>query len=387
MPVDAVREVVDLAQDVARDVLVPNCSAVDTEGRWPKESLQALQEARLGGLVAPRDAGGRGLGLSALTRVTEELGRVCPSTAMCFAMHCVGTAVIAAKPTEEQKERYLAPISEGSHLTTLALSEPGTGAHFWLPQTKLSREEDASLRLNGTKTFVTNGGYADSYVVSAAAAHEDAPPGEFSCAVVPASTEGIVWGPEYRGLGMRGNSARGMELRDVVVSRDALLGQEGDEIWYVFNVIAPYFLLGMAGVYLGIAVAALEHTIEHMKGRRYTHTGTTLAQQPVLQHRVGILWAEIARTRALIYSAAGQGDAGDPDALSAISSAKAEVAECVVTLVNECMTLTGGIAYRDGSPLERLLRDGRAAPVMSPTTDLLRTWVGRAALGLPLLGE
>lgn len=384
LPLEAL---LDRARDCVREVLIPDADAIDREARWPKEQLHSLQEAGLGGLVAPSQAGGQGQGLLGLARVSEVLAQGCSSTAMCFAMHCVGTAAIAAKPTEDQGQRYLRPIAEGGHLTTIALSEPGTGAHFWLPQTKLRRSDDGRYVLDGTKTFVTNGGYADSYVVSTVAGGEDAQPGDFSCVVVPAAADGLVWGPAWTGLGMRGNSARGVELKGVRVPEGDLLGQEGDEIWYVFNVVAPYFLIGMAGVYLGIATSAFEFTLEHMKQRRYSHTGATLSQQSVLQHRVGVLWSRIEMTRRLIYEAAFRGDKGHPDALQILASAKAEVAVCVVDVVNECMTLTGGITYRDGSRLERLLRDGRAAPVMSPTTDILRTWAGRAALGLPLVGE
>jgi alkylation response protein AidB-like acyl-CoA dehydrogenase len=186
---------------------------------------------------------------------------------------------------------------------------------------------------------------------------------------------------------MRGNASRTVELRNVAVPSRDLLGQPGDEIWYVFEVIAPYFLVAMAGTYLGIATAALEEARAHLTKRRYSLSGATLAQQPVLQHRLGTLWAEVERTRRLIYHAAVQGDTGASDAVIALLSAKAEVADCVVHVANEAMTLTGGIAYRENADLGRHLRDARAAHVMAPTTDLLRTWTGRLLLGLPLLGD
>ncbi|MBC7290684.1 MAG: acyl-CoA dehydrogenase, partial [Actinotalea sp.] len=120
---------------------------------------------------------------------------------------------------------------------------------------------------------------------------------------------------------------------------------------------------------------------------RHSHTGRTLADEPVLQHRLGVLWAQVERTRRLVYWAADEAETGGPDALPALASAKAEVADAAVGTVNEVMTLLGGMAYRDRSPVERHLRDVRAAHVMAPTTDVLRTWTGRAALGIPLLGE
>jgi alkylation response protein AidB-like acyl-CoA dehydrogenase len=184
---------------------------------------------------------------------------------------------------------------------------------------------------------------------------------------------------------MRGNDARTLELRDVPIPGSQLLGQEGDQIWYMFNVVAPYFLMAMSGTYLGIAVAALEEARSHLSARSYSHSGTTLASEPLLQHRMGILWAKVARTRALVRYAAEAGDRGAEDALPALCSAKAEVAECAVDVVGETMTLLGGKGYGEESPVHRMLRDARAAHVMSPTTDLLRTWAGRAVLGLPIL--
>lgn len=373
------------ATEIADGVVAADAAAVDQEGRWPEAGLRALCE-ELGGMVVPEEHGGAGHGLGALVRVGEILGARCASTALCFGMHCVASAVISAKATPQQAVRYLEPIAAGQHLTTLALSEPGTGSHFWISESALQRTP-RGYRIDGRKTFVTNGGHADSYVVSTVGATPDAPAGEFSCLVVDGDAPGLVWGPPWTGLGMRGNSSRSLALEGVASPPEALLGAEGDQIWYVFHVVAPYFLAAMAGTYLGIAVAAFEEARLHLTERRYSHGGTRPAQQPVVQHRMGELWATIERTRQLLHHAAEQGDVGGPDALPALCSAKAEVAEAAVAVVNEAMTLVGGIGYREGTSMERHLRDVRAAHVMSPTTDILRTWVGRAVLGENLLAE
>ena len=382
----SLEKVLDRATEVARDVAGPAAESVDEQARWPEEALQALQAADLGGLVVPEDAGGLGHGMVALAQVCEILAGECASTAMCFGMHGVGSAVIAAKATDEQRTRYLEPIAAGTHLTTLTLSEPGTGAHFWMPQTELRHDGDR-LVVSGTKTFVTNGGHADSYVVSAKAADAGGPIGEFSCVIVDADAAGVEWGPAWDGLGMRGNSSRGVELQDVELGRSGLLGEEGDQIWYVFRVIAPYFLTAMSGSYLGVAAGALEDMRLHVTQRRYSHDGSRLAEQPVIQHRVGELWAVVERTRRLVYHAASVADDDDPGALPALTAAKAEVAECATDVVNGAMTLVGGIGYREHGSLARRLRDARAAHVMSPTTDLLRLWTGRAVLDEHLLAD
>ncbi|HEX6272095.1 MAG TPA: acyl-CoA dehydrogenase family protein [Polyangiaceae bacterium] len=378
-----VGRVIEIASSVTND----DAERVDREGVWPESSMRALQAAGLAGLVVPIDDGGQGFGLFALARTCEILAERCASTALCFGMHCVASAVIAAKATAHHRERYLEPIVRGRHITTLALSEPGTGAHFYLPQTRLLARAPGELVLDGVKAFVTNGGHADSYVVSAVAADAGVSPGTFSCVVVPHDAPGLEWGAEWAGLGMRGNSSRGVSLRNVVVPEAQLLGAPGDQIWYVFSVVAPFFLIAMAGTYLGIASRALKETLEHVAKRRFEHSGGTLGEVAVVQHRLGTLFGLVERTRGLVHRAAHAADAGERDALPSLCAAKAEVADCVVGAVNEAMTLCGGAAYRTDGVLWRLLRDARAAHVMSPTTDLLRTWIGRALLDLPLLGD
>ena len=375
------------AQEIAKDVVAPNAERTDKDARWPELGIRALQREGLGGLVIPTAYGGQGHGLAALVRVCETLGQECTSTAICYGMHCVGASVIAANATADQQARFLTPICEGQHITTLSLSEAGTGAHFYLPQTSLEAASPDEYSLTGSKTFVTNGGHADSYVVSAVAASPEAPIGQFSCVVVPSDSEGLHWGADWDGLGMRGNSSKTMELQSVRVPRNNLLGKEGDQIWYIFNVVTPYFLMAMSGTFLGVATTALDEAKRHLIRRYHTHTGSSLAQASVLQHRLGSLWAMLERTRQLTYHAAASFDAGDPDALTAVMAAKVEVADCVVSMINEVMTLCGGIGYRSSSRLHRLLRDARAAHLMSPTTDILRVWIGRALLGQPLLSD
>ena len=199
----------------------------------------------------------------------------------------------------------------------------------------------------------------------------EAPSGEFSCVAVWADSPGVSWHGTWDGIGMRGNSSLGARLEDVVIGPDALLGAPGDQIWYVFEVVAPYFLTAMAGTYLGVAQAALTEATEHLKRRRHAHTGRSISGEPVLQHRLGVLWAELQATRRLVYWAAEEADAGGRDALPAIASAKAQVADTAVRVANEAMTLCGGAAYRENSRLAQKLRAARAPQEMAPTTDLL----------------
>ncbi|AKD05884.1 isovaleryl-CoA dehydrogenase [Pontibacter korlensis] len=375
----------DLIRQIAESTVRDEAVVVDQEAKWPEQSMRTLQREGVAGFVVPKESGGLEHGLMGLAKACETIGEESASAGLCFGMHCVGTAVIAAKATDYQKKHFLEPIAAGEHITTLALSEPGTGAHFYFPQTQLLSLSEDEYVLRGKKTFVTNGGKADSYVVSTMGVDPDAMQHEFSCMVVEADRQGLIWGEKWDGIGMRGNSSRSLTLDNVKVPSKNLLGEQGDQLWYVFQVVAPYFLTAMSGTYLGVAQAAFNEVREHLQNRTYRHDGTSLSQNQLLQHRLGSIWAKIERTRQLIYHATRQYDSGDPAAVLTIISSKAEVAHCVVDVVNECMTLAGGIAYRENSKLEMLLRDARAAHVMAPTTDILYTWLGRTLLEQPIL--
>jgi len=382
-----VHALIERAREISQDIVKKESLVADKEGTWVEQSMAALKKSGLTALTAPVDCGGHGHGMYALARICEELGKGYSSTGLCFGMHCVGTAVIAAKATKWQKKTYLEPIANGEHLTTLSLSEQGTGAHFYFPQTSLVPLSESSFLINGAKNFVTNGGHVDSYVLSTVGASDTASADQFSCVVLDEGTEGMQWGKDWNGLGMRGNSSRSLKLENVRISANQILGEKGDQLWYVFNVVAPYFLTAMSGTYLGIAESALCEARTTLAKRMYSHNGTALAQVSLLQHRLGTLWAKVERTRQLIYHAALSGDKGEESAVLPLMAAKAEVASCAVDTVNEAMTLSGGIGYQHNGLLGMLMRDARAAHVMSPTTDILYTWMGRALLDQPLLSD
>lgn len=381
---DAVAELCRTAEQVCADVVAPRAEQVDEEARWPEHSMDAFADAGLLGLLVPCRLGGHEQGLLALTTLCEVIGRSCSSSALCFGMHNVGTAVIAAKPTAEQEEQFLIPIAAGNHVTTLALSEPGTGSEFYYPETVLEEAGDSYL-IRGEKCFVTNGGHADSYVVSTMGLDDEAHAGEFSCVLVERTREGLRWGSPWAGLGMRGNQSRALSLDNVRVPARNLLGMHGDQVWYVFEIVAPYFLLAMAGTYLGLAEAALGECVDDLERRTFSHSGRALRDEAVIQTQLAEAWLEVARTRATVHHAATLGDTGDPQALIHILATKVAAAECAVSVTNQAMSLCGGRAFRANSRLARLLRDARASHVMAPTTNDLKRWIGRSLLDLPLL--
>lgn len=380
----ALRAHAETAAEIAATVTRLHAERDDQEARWPRETMEALAAAGLLGLHAPRRVGGHEEGLTALVAVAHQIAKESPSAALCFAMHCVGTAVIAAKATEAQTEEFLFPIARGEHITTLALSEPGSGAEFWVPETELRRGDD-EYEIAGTKSFVTNGGQADSYVLSTVAAADANDAGTFSCVVLPEGAPGIEWQDAWHGFGMRSNSSRSVKLNRVRVPRKYLLGAEGDQNWYIFEVVAPYFLMAMAGTYIGVAEAAYDEALETLRSRRHSHSGELVGAAPLVSADLAKLWIKLQSAQRLVYDSAVNADNNDADALHGLLAAKVAASDAAVDIANDAMTLCGGTAYRENSKLARMLRDSRASHVMAPTTHSLLTWLGRALLDLPLL--
>ena len=377
-------ELIERTEAIVRDVIAPRAAEEDRQALWPEAGMRALAQAGLMGLNAPVSAGGHGLGLEALVSLSRVIARANPSAALCYAMHCVGTTTIAAKATPDHARRFLEPIAAGEHITTLALSEPGTGVDFYIPETSMEDAGDTYL-VRGVKSFVTNGGRADSYVISTVAADADRGDGQFTAAVLEAGLPNIQWGDEWHGFGMRGNSSRAVTLDGVPLPKQNLLGKPGDQLWYVFEVIAPTFLAAMAGTYLGIAEAAVDIAAEHLGSRRHTHTGELLGSNPVMATQLGTMWVQLESARQLVLTAARRFDSGDAAALPGILACKVAASSAAVDLTNQGMTLVGGSGYGENGHLPRLLRDARASHVMSPTTNMLHVWLGRALMGMPLL--
>ena len=380
-------KIFDTVKDISSTIIAEDAESTDQQARWPERGIKSFQSAGLGGLTIPVEYGGLGQGTKTLVRVCETIGQYCPTTAVCFGMHAVGSAVIASKATAFQQEKYLTPICEGKHFTSIALGEAGSGSQFYLPQTRMQYYSQTEYKINGTKSFVVNGGRADSYIVSAVAEGSDTPGEQFNCFMVNSDNAGLSWQDHWNGLGLRGNNCCDLHLDNVKIPDQNILGQFGDQIWYVFNVITPYFLTALAGTYLGMAHAALEEVTNHIKNKQFSFNGRALASSPVIQYQLGCLWAKYSRARALVYYATECYDMDHDSALVELFSAKAEVADSVIEIINESMTLCGGYAYREGSKLDRLLRDARASHVMPPTSDILRIWTGRSLLDQPLLAD
>jgi alkylation response protein AidB-like acyl-CoA dehydrogenase len=318
-----------------------------------------------------------------MSLVLDRLAQHCSSTAMVTLMHYCGTAVLAANASAGPTDTVLGAMARGEHLTTLAFSEPGSGGHFYFPISQLAHGREG-MRLTAKKSFVTSAGEADSYVVSTRSANATKPT-DIDLFLVPKEAHGWSLAGEFDGLGMRGNSSGPMTLQGVPVGPEARIGDESSGFATMLQVVLPHFQIGCASVALGMAEAAFQKASAHVTARKYEHLGgTAMAELPRTQFIIGEMALELRSARAYLGDAIRRAVAGDPEAVLDILGVKARAADACVFVASRAMAVCGGTAYGRKGGLERIFRDAQAPPVMAPATDLLKEFLGKAALGLPL---
>ena len=181
---------------------------------------------------------------------------------------------------------------------------------------------------------------------------------------------------------MAGNSSVAAEF-DCVVDDASRIGGAGEGQALVFNVVAPFFLAGLAAVNVGIAAAALAAAVEHVSTRRYAG-GDSLAEIQSIQHALANMDMSTRAARLVVHEAARLGDRGDEGALVALMEAKVIATEAAASVTQTALEVCGGQGYTRALPIERHLRDARAGAVMAPTNGVLRNWTGKALAGLPV---
>ncbi|GHV04736.1 acyl-CoA dehydrogenase [Campylobacterota bacterium] len=353
----------------AKKSVEPYTTAADKEGRFPKESFEALRQAGYFSLLVPKEFGGQGGSMADHTEVCLALAESCATTALCYMMHNVATQSIVASATEAMKKDKLPQIAQGKKIMALAFSESGSGTHFYLPEIAAKKEGDKFI-LNGRKSFVTTARFADEYLVDANAIGAEG----LDIWSVPLGADGISFeDAAWDGLGMRGNNSMPMVLNGVTLGERDRIGAAGAGGDSLNNVIAPFFVIGLAAVYSGVATAAQNTAIEYAKSRKYPD-GSVIAEIPTVQEHLAKIYYLTQSARHFTIAAAQKGASAAAD----LFAARINASENAVEVCRLAMKVGGGNAYAKRLPLERYLRDAYAAAVMAPSTDVLAIWLGQA---------
>jgi alkylation response protein AidB-like acyl-CoA dehydrogenase len=375
---------VDIAKRIAGTTLAPAATDNDRLGRFSSEAAEALAGAGLLGMMLPAELGGGALGPRTFADVVAAFAEADASVAMVFLMHTLAALTIAAARRTPALERVLADIAGGRHLSTLAFSEAGSRSHFWAPVSRAVSLNGSGAKISARKSFVTGAGYVQSYVTSALSPSGTGPT-DSTLYLVDAKSPGLTVSAPWDGLGLRANASSPVILDGCIVPDDLRLTADGAGFAAMLNVVLPLFNVGQAAVSLGICRAAVAATTTHLKTARFEHLGATLGEAlPNLRAHLATMQIETDGLSARLDDVVKHLESPDDLTMLRVLEVKAAGSETAMAVTSLAMRTCGGAALSRQTGIERLFRDAQAGAVMAPTTDVLRDFIGKTLLGLPL---
>jgi len=374
---------VSSAQEIADRILAPAARQNDKEARFSSEAIAALGPAGLLGVTLPSEVGGSALGPRTLAAVIATFAEADASAAMVYLMHVCATATIAAARPGAAVAQTLKDISAGKHLTTLAFSEAGSRSHFWAPVSRAKRN-DVAVHLTAKKSWVTSAGHAQSYVVSALAP-EGKSPTDSTLYLVASDTPGLSVAGPWDGLGMRANASAPMILEDCEVEPGLQLTDDGAGFKAMLGVVLPLFNLGTSAIALGLCRAAVAGSAAHLRSARFEHLGQTLGESlPTLRAQLATMQIDTDGLAARVDDLVDHLERPRETTMLRVLESKAAAGDVAIAVTSAAMRVCGGAAFSKHLTIERLFRDAHAGAVMAPTGDVLRDFIGKAVLGMPL---
>jgi alkylation response protein AidB-like acyl-CoA dehydrogenase len=371
------------AKELADRVLSPAARQNDKEGRFSTEAVHSLGQVGLLGLTLPTEFGGAGLGPRTFAAVLATLAEADASVAMVYLMHICASATIAAARPGSAVEQILKQIASGGHLSTLAFSEAGSRSHFWSPVSR-ARTNGLGVSLAAKKSWVTSAGRAQSYVVSSLSP-EGTGPTDSTLYLVPAGVRGLSVEGSWDGLGLRANASAPMVLDDCEVPGELQLTDDGAGFQAMLNVVLPQFNLGTAAVALGLCRAAVTGTAAHLKSARFEHLGQSLGESlPTLRAQLATMQIDTDGLSARLDDLVDHLERPRETTMLRVLETKAAAGDIAIAVTSTAMRVCGGSAFSKHLIIERVWRDAHAGAVMAPTGDVLREFIGKAVLGMPL---
>lgn len=371
------------AKEIADRILAPAAQQNDREARFSSEAVAALGPAGLLGIMLPTEVGGSALGPRTLAAVVATLAEADASTAMVYLMHMSATATIAAARPDATVAKTLKDISAGRHLTTLAFSEAGSRSHFWSPVSRAKRN-GANVSVTAKKSWVTSAGHAQSYVVSTLAPEANSPT-DSTLYLFASGTPGLSVAGPWDGFGMRANASAPMTLEDCEVTPGLQLTDDGAGFKAMLEIVLPLFNLGTSAVALGLCRAAVAGTVSHLKSARFEHLGQTIGESlPTLRAQLATMQIDTDGLAARIDDLVDHLERPRDSTMLRVLETKASAGDAAIAVTSAAMRVCGGAAFSKHMAIERLFRDAHAGAVMAPTGDVLRDFIGKALLGMPL---
>lgn len=369
------RAVRDAARDFAQNVLKPGVIDRDNEQRFPADEVRQLGELGFMGMMVDPKYGGSGMDTVSYVLAMEELSKIDASASVCVSVNnslvCWG---LEAYGTEEQKEKFLAPLARGEKIGAFCLSEPEAGSDATSQRTTAVDMGDHYL-LNGTKNWITNGGSASTYLVMAQTDAEKGHRG-INCLVVERGMEGFIVGAKEDKMGIRGSDTHTLMFQDVKVPKANRIGENGFGFKFAMKTLAGG-RIGIAAQALGIASGALEFALAYSKERKAF--GKEIHKHQAIAFKLADMATEVEAARMLCLKAAWLKDQGQDYDLAS-SMAKLYASEVAGRVTDQAVQVHGGYGYVKEYHVERLMRDSKITQIYEGTSEVQRIVISRSIL-------
>ncbi|HTC95105.1 MAG TPA: acyl-CoA dehydrogenase [Terriglobales bacterium] len=362
-------------REFAEREIAPNVMKWDEEGEFPLAVIKELGKLGLLGVIFPTEYGGADMGYVEYVTAIEELSRVDGSVGIIVAAHtslCTNHIFVAGN--EEQKRKYVPKLASGEFIGAWGLTEPGSGSDAGGARCTAVRKGDNWI-INGTKTFCTNGHYADVVVVIAVtdkAAHTHG----LSAFLVDKGTKGFRPGKKENKLGLRASDTAELIFEDCVVPASHLLGKEGDGFIDAMRILDGG-RISIAALSLGIAQGAFDAALKYSKQRK--QFGKAISEFQAIQWKLADMATEIDAARLLTMRAAAMKDAGEKTTMES-SMAKLFASETAVKCANEGVQIHGGYGFIKDYPAEKFYRDVKLCTIGEGTSEIQRMVIARQLL-------
>lgn len=361
-----------MVRDFAKKEVEPTAAERDEEERFDMDIFKKMAGLGLTGIPWPEKYGGIGSDYLAYCITVEELSRVCASTGVTLSAH----TSLAGWPvykfgTEEQKQKYLKPMAEGTKIGGYGLTEPGSGSDASSMKTTAKRDGDHYI-LNGSKIFITNGGIADIYIVFALLNPEDKR--SSTAFIIEKDFDGFSVGKKEKKLGIRSSPTTEIIFEDCKVPVENVLGEEGQG-FKIAMMTLDGGRNGIAAQAVGIAQGALDAAVKYAKERK--QFGRPIANNQAISFKLADMATNIEASRLLTYQAAWLESKGLPYGKESAMS-KLMAGDTAMKVTIEAVQVFGGYGYTKDYPVERYMRDAKITQIYEGTQEIQRLVISRA---------
>ena len=372
---DSQKEIQKLARDFAQNKIFPVALKYDESQEFPMDIIKELAEMGFLGIIFPEEYGGSNFSAVDYAIIIEEISKADPSVGLSLSAHNgLCTNHIYQFANEQLKKKYLPDLTSGKKIGAWGLTENVSGSDASGMRTTAMKKNGHYI-LNGSKLFITHGGVGEITVVMAVTNKDRGAKG-ISAFIVEKGWEGFTAGKKENKLGMRASETRELIFENCKVPAENLIGKEGEGYAQSITVLDGG-RIAIAALSVGIAQAALDHSIKYSKQRK--QFGKPLSDFQGIQFKLADMETEVNAARLLTYRAARLKDEGK-DFKFAASMAKYFASEIAVKAANEAVQIHGGYGFIKDFPVEKLYRDVKLMTIGEGTSEVQKMIIARTLL-------